>query len=160
MLEHLVQSHLGGYYISDSEIEDIEEYCETCGDYDTVVASWNPLEENGRLNGLLKYFMIDTLNTREDIDKKVEEIEYYIEENREIIPFLFNDIENNTDEVNTIVSYLYENQSISEDEYNKIIHISKIEEERQHRMVMHFSKSMFTKDESGHVKVLKLSNKK
>ena len=28
MLEHLVEGHLGGYYISDSDPEVIEEYCE------------------------------------------------------------------------------------------------------------------------------------
>ena len=160
MLEHLVEGHLGGYYISDGDPEFIEMYCETCGDSDTIVASWNQFEENGRLNDLLKYFMMDVLNSREDIDRKVDE--YYDDtsiEIEDIIPSIINDIEYNSDEVSTIVSDLYEYHEISEEEYNKIMRISNFEEERQLKMVKHFANDIFTKDENGKTKVLKLSNK-
>ena len=38
-MEHLVEGHLGGYWIDSRNIEDIEEYCDECGDYDCVVLS-------------------------------------------------------------------------------------------------------------------------
>ena len=39
-MEHLVESHMGGYYISSLPEEVIENECEECYDRDTIVASW------------------------------------------------------------------------------------------------------------------------
>ena len=158
-MEHLVESHLGGYYISDGDPEFIEMYCETCGDYDKIVTSWYPEEENGRINALLNYFMMNVMNSREDIDLKVDEYTDCSIETKEIIPFILNDIEYNRDQVDTIVSDLFESHDINEEEYRKIMHISEFEEDRQIKMINHFKKDMFTKDESGKVKVLKLGKK-
>ena len=38
-MEHLVESHLGGYYISNSDPEIIEAYCDQCGDSDRIILS-------------------------------------------------------------------------------------------------------------------------
>lgn len=52
-MEYLVESHMGGHYISNSDPEIIEEYCERCGDSDTIILSW---EEGKKIETLLDYF--------------------------------------------------------------------------------------------------------
>ena len=157
MLEHLVQGHLGGYYISSGELEFIEQYCEQCGDSDEILTSWDEYEEDARLNALLRYFMQDVLNDRKDIDRKVEEYVSYSVEPQDIVPSMLDNISYNLEDVFSIVSSLFENHEISEEEFNKIIQIAHFEEDRQLKMVKHFAKSMFTKDKDGTVKLLKLS---
>ena len=160
MFEHLVRGHLGGYYISSSDPEFIESYCEQCGDYDEILASWDTSEENARVNALLKYFLSETLNTREDIDNEVEKItKYYDVETEDIIPSLLDQIDYKAEDTYSIASCLHEDREISNEEFEKIMKISKFEEDRQNKMVKHFANSMFTKDESGNVKVLKLGSK-
>ena len=61
MEQHLVRSHLGGYYISNSPIETIEEVCEQCFDNDEVLVSF---EEN---NDKAKYEAISILLCGESI---------------------------------------------------------------------------------------------
>ena len=152
MQAHLVQSHLGGHYISDSNPEDIESYCETCGDYDMILTSWEDEEENGRLNALLKYFMMNSLNNKSDLDKKVEEFRQCDMETKEIIESILDEVEFDSEETDSIVSYLHEYHEISEEEYQKIVKINSFNEERQIKMVKHFEKSY-----KEPVKTLKLS---
>ena len=45
MEEHLVESHLYGYYTSTDDIDTIEEWCEECEDHDRVILSY----EEGKL---------------------------------------------------------------------------------------------------------------
>ena len=52
-MEHLVESHMGGYYISDADPEIITEYCESCGDHDWILLSW---EEGLMMETLTQYF--------------------------------------------------------------------------------------------------------
>lgn len=52
-MEHLVEGHLGGYWIDSRDIEDIEEYCDECGDYDRVLLSW---QEGHMMEALTNYF--------------------------------------------------------------------------------------------------------
>lgn len=52
-MEHLVEGHLGGYWIDSRDIEDIEEYCDDCGDYDRVLLSW---QEGHMMKALTNYF--------------------------------------------------------------------------------------------------------
>ena len=155
-MEHLVESHMGSYYISDSDPEFIEMYCETCGDYDSIVASWNPEEEKGRLNGLLSYFMMDVLNNREDINRKIDEYDEGPIEVEDIIPSIINDIEYNSDLVSSIVYDLFEYHDISDEEYRKIIQVSDFEEDRQIKMIKHFEKEMIVKDDRGKVKIKRI----
>lgn len=159
MQEHLVQSHLGGHYISCGDPEFIEAYCETCGDYDMILTSWDDEEENARLNALLRYFINSRLNTKKDLDEKVEEYDGYCEDKKDIIMNIIDDIEFDAEETNSIVNYLYEDKSISEDELNRILQISNFNKERQIKMVKHFANSYFSKDKDGNVKVLKKTKK-
>lgn len=51
-MEYLVESHMGGYYISNLDPDIIERYCEQCGDYDRILLSW----EDNKKEVLEKYF--------------------------------------------------------------------------------------------------------
>ena len=63
-MNYLVESHMGGYYISD-DYESIATYCETCGDSDSIIISWDGEDEkyNALLSLVLEdyYLSIDTL---------------------------------------------------------------------------------------------------
>lgn len=152
MEEHLVQSHLGGYYISDMEPEIIERYCETCGDYDCIMTSWNEFEENARLNALLKYFMSNSLNTKKDLDRSYYEYSDCSLTSKEIINNIIDDIKYSSEEINNIITALFDDHDINEEEYKRISYVSKINGERQIKMVKHFAKSYV----SNSSKVLKL----
>ena len=67
MLEHLVENHMGGYYISNKDADFIERYCERCNDADTILTSWNTEDKNGRVNALLKFFLMDNIKTKQDL---------------------------------------------------------------------------------------------
>ena len=62
-MEHLVSSHLGGYYVSNNDVDDIEKVCEQCGDSDYVITSW---EKGNKLKSLLSYFSL-LKETKKDI---------------------------------------------------------------------------------------------
>ncbi len=64
-MEHLVESHLGGYYISNSDPEIIEAYCDQCGDSDRIILSW---KEGQRLESLTNYFS-KVKNTSEQLEE-------------------------------------------------------------------------------------------
>ena len=57
-MKHLVESHLGYYYISDSDLENITKPCDQCGDCDWVIFSWDESLKKNKLNAFLKYFSI------------------------------------------------------------------------------------------------------
>ena len=68
-MEHLVESHLGGYYISDGDPEFIEAYCDQCGDSDNIILSW---EEGQRLESLSEYFSrVKETNEQIEIQKEL-----------------------------------------------------------------------------------------
>ena len=54
-MEHLVESHFGGYYVSNEAEDIIEAYCEQCGDYDRIVLSW---EEGMKKEALERHFSL------------------------------------------------------------------------------------------------------
>lgn len=61
-MEHLVESHMGGYYISNNEPEVIEKYCDTCCDYDHIILSY---EEGKKFEALLEYVSIVEMSYKE-----------------------------------------------------------------------------------------------
>lgn len=156
-MEHLVEGHVNGnYYISNSDPKLIETYCETCGDSDTILTSWNPEEKNARLNALLRFFIADILNTKEDISNSVSQNGFMWQwDGNDIVTSLLNDIEYNNEKVFNIVFSLFENKIITEKEFDIIMHISDFEKERQIKMVKYFEKSMFDIDDKTGEKVLK-----
>ena len=156
-MEYLVEGHeTGEYYISNIDPKLIEAYCETCDDSDTILVSWNPKENNARLNALVKFFMADTLNTKEDIYNYVLENSFMWQWfDNDIITSLIDDIEDNHEKVFDNAYSLYENKNITEKEFDIIMHILKLETERQIKMVKYFEEILFTIDNKTGGKVLK-----
>lgn len=62
-MKHLVESHMGGYYISNMDPDIIEAYCEECGDHDRILTSW----EEGMRKVALKNFFSRVKISRESI---------------------------------------------------------------------------------------------
>ena len=55
-MEYLVESHLGGYYISSLDPDVIEEICEQCFDSDRIVASWIKKNNEDKIQNICNYF--------------------------------------------------------------------------------------------------------
>lgn len=55
MKEYLVESHLGGIYVTTGNPDKIEEFCEQCGDYDVIGASWEQEDEEEQFKEILSY---------------------------------------------------------------------------------------------------------
>lgn len=158
MTEYLVEGHVyGGHYISSDDPEVIQEYCETCNDYDTILASWNTAEKNARVKGLLKFLLSDSLRKREDIDERVEIYCDNIDvEPEDIIPDILDDIYISFDKIMGILEELLENGNITKSEYKLILSIAAFERDRQVNMVKYFKQFIvFTRDNSGNIKVIK-----
>ena len=91
-MEYLVESHMGGHYVSNSDPEIIEEYCEQCGDHDRIILSW---EEGKMMEALLKYFsnikMTDKQLEREKnnsiltVEEQIDDLAWSYDEDRYLI---------------------------------------------------------------------------
>lgn len=156
-MEHLVEGHeSGNYYISNDDPKLIEAYCETCGDSDTILTSWNPEEKNARVNALLRFFMADVLNTKKDIYNRVSLNSFMWQwDGNDIVISLLDDIEDNSEKVFDLAFSLFENKFITEKEFDVIMHIFNFEEDRQIKMVKYFEESIFDIDDKTGKKVLK-----
>ena len=94
-MEHLVESHLGGYYVSSLDPNIITDYCEQCGDRDYIILSW---EEENKMEIFSNYFSKFKI-TKEQIEKDknagitkpeaIENILYSYQGDRYIINNLF-----------------------------------------------------------------------
>ena len=119
MDEYLVMSHLGGYYISSSEPEFIEAYCETCGDRDQIVASWDSEVKNAKVNALSDYFAYESIKSKENLEElityeneisKVDIIE-------DIIDYTISNSYSNEENI----KYLYEDGNLSDLEFKELL---------------------------------------
>jgi hypothetical protein len=109
-MEHLVESHLGGYYISDLDPEIITAYCESCGDSDWILLSWekgNMMESLINFFSELKYTADSIENDRKAGITKPEAIQNILYE--------YSEIDKN------IIEILYEYKYISEEEYRQLL---------------------------------------
>lgn len=93
-MEHLVESHHGGYYVSDADPEFIERPCEICGDNDWIILSW---EEGKKFEEVEEYFStvkvsLDRINSYlaeyGSKDLLLKDLLYKYECDRELIHFL------------------------------------------------------------------------
>ena len=110
IMEYLVESHLGGYYVSNLDPEVITAYCESCGDSDRILLSW---EKGHMMETLIQYFS-ELKHSTENIEKKrqagitkQEAIESALYE------YSFKD--------KNIIEALYEEKIILEDEYKQLL---------------------------------------
>lgn len=132
MDEHLVRSHLGGYYISSLDPEFIEAYCDTCGDYDEIEVSWNSEDENEKINSLANFFSRESIKSEEEFDKIInsfEDIENLAKE--DMFDMIIDDISFNNDASQEIIEFLYENKDLNETEYTELINRNKEELKKQ-----------------------------
>ena len=56
---YLVNSHLGGYYFSSDDPDDIECICETCGDCDCVCCEFDDDDADDAAESILDYFAME-----------------------------------------------------------------------------------------------------
>ena len=164
MIEYLVEGHVyGNHYISSDDPEKIQEYCETCNDNDIILASWSTAEKNGRVKGLLRFFLKYNLKKRKDLEDKFEMYcgDFDIEP-EDIIPDILDDIDIDFDKIIGILEELLENNNITRSEYHLIVNIASKERDRQVAMVKYFAQFMvFTRDNFlGNIKVITLSENK
>ncbi len=112
-MEHLVESHLGGYYVSCLDEEDITTYCEMCGDHDRILLSW---EEENMIETLIEYF--SSINfPRSSIERDKE---HGITKKDYIENATFEYKYNTT----LIIKALYEEGALTKDEYRMLLKIN------------------------------------
>ena len=108
MKEYLVQSHLGGLYISDADPESIMAICEQCFDQDWIVGEWekgDPQETEIKIDYILSYIYSDMLYLPDDPltyalevapiepNTTIEEITSYLLQD---LPYIKKDLEQGT----------------------------------------------------------------
>lgn len=130
MKYHLVESHLGGYYISKREPEDIEEFCETCGDNDWILFSF---EEEKKQEAFLEYFQ-NRMMTEEDIKREFESIE----NTEEIVE----DIEWSALEDQNMLQVLLEDQMLKKEDYQKLLKAIRKNKKSQVRLFQKVNQEM------------------
>lgn len=111
-MEHLVESHLGGYYVSSLDEEIITKYCEECGDSDWIVLSW---EEGQMMEALSDYFS-KPVTTRKVIE---DELKAGITK-----PEAINNILYSYDKDRYLIEYLFYEKIIDEEDKNKLMKIN------------------------------------
>ena len=123
-MEHLVESHLGGYYVSSSSPDIIEAYCDECGDHDYIFLSW---KEGQKYNVLKKYFS--------DINIDKEKIEnYYLTglSKTEMIDYTLYHYQNNID----MISILFEEKIITSEQKSELDKIVKKYQKEQINLIL------------------------
>ena len=110
-MEHLVESHQGGYYISNSDPEIIEEYCETCGDHDWIILSW---EEGMKQETLEEFFSSIKIN--------IDNTKYYLEEGI-TKEYLTDDLMYDFEVDEIIIESIFEMNAITEEEKDRLLKI-------------------------------------
>ena len=111
-MEYLVESHLGGYYISDLDPEVITAYCESCGDSDYILLSW---EEGHMMDALLKYF--------EEITHPIDNIKSYLNVGVTKKDFIDKILCESFDN-RIIIDTLFEQKYINDDEYKNLLEVN------------------------------------
>ena len=134
-MEHLVESHLGGYYISSADPEIITAYCESCGDSDWIILSW---EEGLMMETLLQYFS-EVYYTPEYIEDS-KEAGITKQEMIEEVVYKYDF------EYKNIIDNLFEDNNISEKEYRELLEVNLETQKKQINMVRNaYSKKTNTK---------------
>lgn len=124
-MEYLVESHLGGYYVSSLDPKIITAHCKSCGDSDWIILSW---KEGHMMDALIQYFSevkhsVENIeeNQQAGITKKefIESVSY---------EYSFND--------KNIIETLYEEGIILEEEYKRLLKENLQAQKRQIAIVL------------------------
>lgn len=138
MKEHLVQSHMGGYYISEGDEELIESFCETCGDRDIILTSWDNEEENARVYALASYFRYEGVQTEEQFLSRIKDYDGMCSTFEEKYAGLKDEIECDFDESMGIIRSLEEYKDIREDEFKYLMLIMRRNRRFQMKLLQQF----------------------
>ena len=109
-MEYLVESHLGGYYVSDLDPEVITAYCESCGDSDWILLSW---EKGHMMEALIQYFS--------ELKHSIENIEIERQSGITKQEAIENVLYEYSFEAKNIIETLYEEKIILEAEYKQLL---------------------------------------
>ena len=140
---YLVDSHIGGYYVSTSNPEIIEEVCEECGDYDSIILSW---EDNQKMEVLSNYFeklkydkenIKNSYNNNETKEEIISDLLYKYECNR------------------YMMNSLCEEEIITKEEKKKLLKVVALSEKKQFELL-----KSINYDEIDVVKKMKYKHKK
>ena len=123
-MEHLVESHMGGYYISSLPQEVIEKECEECFDRDTILVSWKKGDEIDRYYSLAMFFSEGQLKTKEDIENALELLDYEADTLLEKFNILIDDIAERHERTLDILYDLVSDGYISCLEYEDLCHMA------------------------------------
>ena len=118
---HLVRSHLGGLYTSNKKPEEIEKRCIECNGRDLILFSWDPKEENSKINAFIKYY-IDGISKSKDNYRKT----FLLSRNlgmtdSETYGCLTDDIKYDHEESYNYMTGLHEDGVLSDKEYERLI---------------------------------------
>lgn len=112
-MEYLVESHMGGYYISDLDPKIITAFCESCGDSDWILLSW---EKGNMMEALTQYF------------SKIRYSAEYIETERQIgitkQEYIENILYDYSFDNKNVIESLFSDNYIAEEEYKKLLKIN------------------------------------
>ena len=123
-MEYLVESHLGGYYVSNSDPDIIEKYCDECGDHDWIILSWS---EGQKYNTLKKYFSSIKINKKGINEHLLEGLS-----KSELIDYALYKYQDDID----MISYLFERKIISPHEMTELIRNVKCFQHQQIELII------------------------
>lgn len=133
-MEHFVEAHEGevGYYISNLDEEDITTWCETCGDRDRIIFSFDENEKKEPFRSLFKYCIRNMIFSRQKMNEQLQLFDAHltgeIEAADEILYAIECEVECNLN----IMQELLENNSLTTSQYEKIVKYTKLMLEREY----------------------------
>ena len=122
-MEHLVEGHLGGWYISDEEPEVITRYCESCGDSDSIILSWN---EGDKFIALFSYLTARRFRQEDLINDVLDGVN---------LEYLYDDIYYFYDCHRCLLEVLHDDQALTKKEYMIIKKQIRIVKKEQYNMI-------------------------
>ena len=123
-MEHLVESHLGGYYVSNNSREIIESYCEQCGDRDYIILSW----EKGRKYDALNTYFSKLYYQKYEIEQKLYNDSMSKNDLIEILVFKY-------DCQRDMIQTLFEEEIISNEEMIKLLKVVSMSQKNQFELL-------------------------
>lgn len=123
-MEHLVESHLGGHYVSNKDPKVIRAYCEECGDHDHIILSW---EKEKKMETLLEYFSRIKMS-KEELEEEKKDLDMPVEA---WFDKLYWDYDNDKD----LISELWRDKIINLEERNLLLKQVMISQKEQFRIL-------------------------
>ena len=133
-MEHFVEGHDGevGYYISSLDEETITAKCESCGDRDWIILSFDENDKKEPFRSLFKYCIRDLIFSRRKMNEQLKLFDAHligeIEAAGEILYAIECEVECNLN----IMEELLEKNDLTTKQYEKIFKYTKLMLEREY----------------------------